>query len=610
MAGFELKPLSQNVSETLKAKLSGVNRVNPGFTVTDQNVGVCIGWMGQTITVASTRLCSTAQQLAQGSSQARQTAASFLRLDRRCQLDCSMLSGLCSSVFSRSELQPSDENITNEQEIHQKELEDNEIIQLQDNNDIQFCNTTNLDNELQNNLEENENNDDNEINILELDINDICGQGYDNGFNMKGKHQGVQKRLLDINPRAVYTPCGCHSLNLVLCDMANSCRKVISFFGVIQRIYTLFSSSTKRWKILQDNVSGLTLKSLSQTRWESRIESVKAIKFQAPQIRDALLQLAQTSEDPKIKSEADCLATYEIESSEFLLGMTIWYDILFAVNSASKNLQSKDMHIDVAIDQLKGLISYFKEYRENGFTSTMNSSKKIALEMEIEPVFREKRIIHRKKQFDENSHAKAIAGGIGPVLGYVLVDLATTKYGHAWGCLPTSITLLLTCFGLLEGGTFSKLNFDGASFDNGAVSGYGAVILNVNGEVMAALLAKGGAVGDSEEVEVMACQKALEFDVDAAFTEVILERDNAMVLKMISQAQPNFSRLGLIYEDIWCLAVGFRSISVNYVRRSANNVAHALARFARLIENEIVWMEEDPPLAADALYLDSILLNQ
>ena len=30
---------------------------------------------------------------------------------------------------------------------------------MQDNNDVQFCNTTNLDNELQNNLEEDENND-------------------------------------------------------------------------------------------------------------------------------------------------------------------------------------------------------------------------------------------------------------------------------------------------------------------------------------------------------------------------------------------------------------------------------------------------------------------
>ena len=35
---------------------------------------------------------------------------------------------------------------------------------MQDNNDVQFCNTTNLDNELQKNLEENENNDENVTN--------------------------------------------------------------------------------------------------------------------------------------------------------------------------------------------------------------------------------------------------------------------------------------------------------------------------------------------------------------------------------------------------------------------------------------------------------------
>ena len=42
-----------------------------------------------------------------------------------------------------------DESIRNEQEIHQNNLEEN---------DVQFCNTTNFDDELQNNLKENENN--------------------------------------------------------------------------------------------------------------------------------------------------------------------------------------------------------------------------------------------------------------------------------------------------------------------------------------------------------------------------------------------------------------------------------------------------------------------
>ena len=86
----------------------------------------------------------------------------------------------------------------------------------------------------------------NVITKLQLNINDIRGQGYDNGSNMKENKQGVQRRLLEINPKAFYTPCRSHNINLILCDI---CTKAISFFGVVQRLYILFSSSTKRWNI-------------------------------------------------------------------------------------------------------------------------------------------------------------------------------------------------------------------------------------------------------------------------------------------------------------------------------------------------------------------------
>ena len=75
--------------------------------------------------------------------------------------------------------------------------------------------------------------------------------------------------------------------------------------------------------MLKDKTQGLTPKSLSQTRWESHVESVKGIRYQAPKIRDALLALADTNDDHKSKSEAESLATHGIGNFEFLVGMII-----------------------------------------------------------------------------------------------------------------------------------------------------------------------------------------------------------------------------------------------------------------------------------------------
>ena len=47
--------------------------------------------------------------------------------------------------------------------------------------------------------------------------------------------------------------------------------------------------------------------------------------------------------------------------------------------------------------------------------------------------------------------------------------------------------------------------------------------------------------------------------------------------------------------------VEFRGIS-----HTANEVAHSLARFARHLREDIVWLEDSPPPTLEALYLDSI----
>ena len=56
-------------------------------------------------------------------------------------------------------------------------------MKRENNNDVQFCNTTNLDNEIQKNLEVNENNDENVTNE-QIHHNDVQLEGNENNNDM------------------------------------------------------------------------------------------------------------------------------------------------------------------------------------------------------------------------------------------------------------------------------------------------------------------------------------------------------------------------------------------------------------------------------------------
>ncbi|XP_020270871.1 uncharacterized protein LOC109846058 [Asparagus officinalis] len=101
-------------------------------------------------------------------------------------------------------------------------------------------------------------------------------------------------------------------------------------------------------------------------------------------LEDVLKILELDISDVRGQGEAESLAINEMENFEFLLGMIIWHNLLFAVNSVSNFLQKEDMQIDIAIDQLNGLILFSEKYRENGFKEAITEAKNVASEMEIE----------------------------------------------------------------------------------------------------------------------------------------------------------------------------------------------------------------------------------
>ena len=133
----------------------------------------------------------------------------------------------------------------------------------------------------------------------------------------------------------------------------------------------------------------------------------------------------------------------------------------------------------------------------------------------------------------------------------------------------------------------------------------GAIIPNENGEVMAALSAKGPPVTCSEEAEVLACQRAVEFAVECGFSEIVVEGDNQMVMSALKLRKRLSSGVGHIIQDVLCLLSGFRWLQVHCIRRGANTAARALAKFAKNVPKELIWLEDSPPPVIEALYFDS-----
>ena len=66
------------------------------------------------------------------------------------------------------------------------------------------------------------------------------------------------------------------------------------------------------------------------------------------------------------------------------------------------------------------------------------------------------------------------------------------------------------------------------------------------------------------------------------------------------------SRVGHILQDVLSLLNVFGWSQVQFAKRSANTVAHLLARYAKQVPHDVIWMEESPPPIVQALYLDSI----
>ncbi|KAL4119590.1 hypothetical protein QTP88_012389 [Uroleucon formosanum] len=123
-----------------------------------------------------------------------------------------------------------------------------------------------------------------------LDWSNCRGQSYDDANDMSGSYSGLQARVKEINNLIYFVPCAAHSLNLVGTHAVDNSKEAVKYFGLMQHLFTFFTISTHRWKILGNNLKPgtHTLKHPSFTRWSSRDAACLSINANWSEIINAL----------------------------------------------------------------------------------------------------------------------------------------------------------------------------------------------------------------------------------------------------------------------------------------------------------------------------------
>lgn len=147
------------------------------------------------------------------------------------------------------------------------------------------------------------------------------------------------------------------------------------------------------------------------------------------------------------------------------------------------------------------------------------------------------------------------------------------------------------------------MNVDAAMSMDTKVTGFGCVIRNDKGEFLAAREQKWHGCFNSKVAEAISIREALRWLKEKKIDNILVETDALLVIKGLKVLDLN-SSFSLILEDIRKLANDFLCISFSYVKRSANMVAHKLAREAMFIADCREWSGVAPPLISDVILSD------
>ncbi len=185
---------------------------------------------------------------------------------------------------------------------------------------------------------------------------------------MFGRSSGVQKRIAQVVPQAIYMHCFAHVLNLVLIDSTKKVSEACNFFALLEMVYVFLSSSEaqslfeKHQSTLYLNQPKFEIKRLSDTRWACRYSAVDTLCRRFNVVIVTLEDIAKDFSSPKRAVEANGLLL-QTKCFKFILTLIIFDRILSSTMMLSDSLQARNCDLAKATSLVSAAIETFEGFR-------------------------------------------------------------------------------------------------------------------------------------------------------------------------------------------------------------------------------------------------------
>ena len=175
----------------------------------------------------------------------------------------------------------------------------------------------------------------------------IVGMGFDGAATFSGSRTGVQSRLREQSPHAIFVHCHCHRLQLACVQAANATAGIKHVYITLTTLWKFFHYSPKRAQSLKEVQKVLDLPELkivkpSDTRWLAHEKCVKAVKASYSAIVTSLEHIYQESHAPESLGLKKALCKKSTIYAMYLLDY-----ILPQLAKLSKALQTEKLDLSV-----------------------------------------------------------------------------------------------------------------------------------------------------------------------------------------------------------------------------------------------------------------------